>query len=395
MRATSRTRPSASSARTLVRVRPACARFSTTKCRSACAASLRQVRDAEDLVPLRERGEPCAHVLRDGAADAGVHLVEDEHAARAGAAQHIAQRQEDARELASRRHAAERAQGLAGVRAEAELHGLGAAGPARQAVRRRGRQQRHLEARARERQLAHRGAAPPCRAPRPRGPVPREARGVALEAQRARPRARPRACRAARRSSRVRRAPCRTAARRSSAAAREPPYLRLMRSSSRSRASSSASRRRDRSRCGWRSARGPRARSASSPCAAARRSASGGERGIETRQLRDGARRGAGEIRSAARFGHLGIARTSRPRRLASPDGAAPRSRGGDARSPPRPPPRRRGAPRRARAAGSSGSRCGACAPRPRPGASRSPDRASAAPRRPLRRRRAARSQPP
>src|SRR5690606_2963211 len=76
------------------------------------ARYLRQVRDAQHLTLLREPGQAPADDLRDAAADAGVHLVEDErrHGRRSRA--HDLERETDAREFPARRDARQRAERL-------------------------------------------------------------------------------------------------------------------------------------------------------------------------------------------------------------------------------------------------------------------------------------------
>src|SRR5690606_40087848 len=79
----------------------------------ALARDLRQVRHAEHLALLREPGQAPADDLGDAAAYARVDLVEHErrHGRRARA--HDLERKTDARQLAARRDARERAERLA------------------------------------------------------------------------------------------------------------------------------------------------------------------------------------------------------------------------------------------------------------------------------------------
>ena len=103
---------------------------------------LRQVRDAEHLRGRGELAQLVGQHARGAAADARVDLVEDEHLGGAAVARREAHGERDARELAARGDAAERAGGQARVGGQAHLDGVA---PAR-AERRVG--DRDLEARA-------------------------------------------------------------------------------------------------------------------------------------------------------------------------------------------------------------------------------------------------------
>jgi len=80
-----------------------------------------QVRHAQDLAGGRQRTQLPAHHLGDGAADTGIHFVEDE-AGQVGRVDrcHL-QGKADSRQLTSGRHLGEGARGLAGVGAHPEL----------------------------------------------------------------------------------------------------------------------------------------------------------------------------------------------------------------------------------------------------------------------------------
>src|SRR6185369_5167333 len=89
---------------------------------------LRQVGDAEDLAAGAERPQPLADDAGGVAADAGVDLVEDQGAGRAGAAE-VAERQHHPRELAARGGVADRRRLDPRVRRQPQLDRLAAARP--------------------------------------------------------------------------------------------------------------------------------------------------------------------------------------------------------------------------------------------------------------------------
>jgi len=71
---------------------------------------LREMGDAEDLMPARKFSQAAPHPVGGPAADAGVDLVEDQHHARIGLANRGFDREEGSRELAARRRPAQRQQ---------------------------------------------------------------------------------------------------------------------------------------------------------------------------------------------------------------------------------------------------------------------------------------------
>ena len=135
--------------------------------------NLRQVGDAEDLAPRRDRPQPLADGAGRAAADADVDLVEDQRRHAVGLRERRLEREHHPRELAARGHPRQRARLDAGVGREQELRPLDAAlvGPPAPAVDDQGPRrvllalQPHLE------------AAPPHRerAPAPRGCASRAA----------------------------------------------------------------------------------------------------------------------------------------------------------------------------------------------------------------------------
>src|SRR3989454_1569150 len=109
----------------------------------------RQVGDAEDLAAPAEPAELAADDLGHGAADAGIDLVEDERGAPLLGGGEGLEGEHDARQLAARGHAGERARLLARVRREEELDVVPALGAERAPL---GLGEAGLEARAGERQ---------------------------------------------------------------------------------------------------------------------------------------------------------------------------------------------------------------------------------------------------
>src|SRR5690348_17436564 len=112
---------------------------------------LREVRDAEHLVVPPQGLQELAHDLRDAAADARIHLVEDERRHRRLAREEHLDRERDARELAAGGDLRERRERLARVRRDAQLHGLEPPGG-----RRLERLERDLEPAARHREALQR-----------------------------------------------------------------------------------------------------------------------------------------------------------------------------------------------------------------------------------------------
>ena len=106
--------------------------------------------DAQHLMLGAQLREQRADAIGRATADARIDLVEDQHAAGLGAAQRVLQRQEDARQLATRRYATQRARRLARIRRETKLGLLRAAWTTGQAVGGDHGFQRHFEAGARE-----------------------------------------------------------------------------------------------------------------------------------------------------------------------------------------------------------------------------------------------------
>src|SRR5262249_5265964 len=88
---------------------------------------LRQVRHADDLPAVGDAADLLPDHLGGGAADAGVDLVEDVGRHRIRLPEGELEREDDARELAARRHLGERTQLLAPVGAEEELDAIPAA----------------------------------------------------------------------------------------------------------------------------------------------------------------------------------------------------------------------------------------------------------------------------
>ena len=114
---------------------------------------LRQVRDAEHLVPLRQPVQPRPDPFRRLPADARVHLVEDQRATGRVGGDHRAQRQHDAGELAAGSDARERPDVFPGIGREVELHPVDSpVRPGRLSLRRL--EEHDLEPRALHRQLA-------------------------------------------------------------------------------------------------------------------------------------------------------------------------------------------------------------------------------------------------
>src|SRR6266566_329748 len=109
----------------------------------------RQVGDAEDLAAPAEPAELAADDLGHGAADAGIDLVEDERGAPLLGGGEGLEGEHDARQLAARGHAGERARLLARVRREEELDLVPALGAERAPL---GLGETRLEARAGERE---------------------------------------------------------------------------------------------------------------------------------------------------------------------------------------------------------------------------------------------------
>ena len=82
---------------------------------------LREVGDAQHLEALGQRAEHPAHAVGDGAADAGVHLVEYQRLPGAIGRRERLEPQHHPRQLAARRRFRQRAGLLAGIRGEVEL----------------------------------------------------------------------------------------------------------------------------------------------------------------------------------------------------------------------------------------------------------------------------------
>ena len=108
--------------------------FSTAELAIGVGRDDGEVGHAHDLAHAAERGQPLAHRTRHGAADAGVDLVEDERADAVLRGEQRLPRQEDARQLAARGDARQRARLLSRVRREAELDAVGARGAGRLAA---------------------------------------------------------------------------------------------------------------------------------------------------------------------------------------------------------------------------------------------------------------------
>ena len=85
---------------------------------------LRQMRDAYDLVVARQAPQHPTDWIRRAPTDARIHLVEDERGRVVGACQHRLERQRDARHLAARGDAGQRARRLAGIGREQERDGV-------------------------------------------------------------------------------------------------------------------------------------------------------------------------------------------------------------------------------------------------------------------------------
>src|SRR5438874_3524615 len=109
----------------------------------------RQVGDTEDLAAAAELAELAADDFGDRAADAGIDLVEDERGTPLVGGGEGLEREHDARQLAARGHAGERARLLARVGREEELDLVPALGAERAPL---GLGETRLEARAGERQ---------------------------------------------------------------------------------------------------------------------------------------------------------------------------------------------------------------------------------------------------
>ena len=77
----------------------------------AARGDLRRVGDDEDLRALPERLQPAADGVGGGAADAAVDLVEDQRQAGGAGAEADLEREQEARELAARGDAVDRAGG--------------------------------------------------------------------------------------------------------------------------------------------------------------------------------------------------------------------------------------------------------------------------------------------
>jgi len=121
------------------------------------SGDLRQMGDAEDLMPARELGEAPSHAIGGPAADTRVDLVEDQHHSRVGLADRGFDREKRARELAARRRTTQWEQLSGRARREAELSGFEASGAARRALGRRGGHECDFEARLGHGHLAQRG----------------------------------------------------------------------------------------------------------------------------------------------------------------------------------------------------------------------------------------------
>ena len=103
--------------------------------RARLRGDLRRVRDGEHLHALGKPREPPADRLGDGAAGAGVDLVEDERRRRAAVGERHLQRQQEARQLAARRDLHQRAGLGAGIGAHMEGDAVEAVGRDRALVR--------------------------------------------------------------------------------------------------------------------------------------------------------------------------------------------------------------------------------------------------------------------
>ena len=108
IRAISSTRSAFVSRRTLVWVRPVRLGLVDDEVGVGQRRDLRQVRDADHLAVPRDVGDGPPDHLGDGAADAGVDLVEDVRADGPLLREHALERQQRARQLAAARDLAER-----------------------------------------------------------------------------------------------------------------------------------------------------------------------------------------------------------------------------------------------------------------------------------------------
>src|SRR5258708_28524641 len=125
--------------------------------------------DAEDLMLARERPERPTDDIAEAAADAGVHLIEDEHRRLVLRREHDLEREHDPRELAAGRHPLERPERLAGIRGDAEGDAVGAARVGLQRLERDGEPAAPQAEGAQPRLPAPRAPLPPP-LPRPVGP---------------------------------------------------------------------------------------------------------------------------------------------------------------------------------------------------------------------------------
>ena len=115
IRAISSTRSGPRASPTSVSVRPRSTRLRTAQWASASDGDLGQVGDAQDLVGAGDRLELAPHDLGHAAADARVHLVEDQGLARRVRAGHRLQGEHDPAQLAAGGDARQRPKLLAGV----------------------------------------------------------------------------------------------------------------------------------------------------------------------------------------------------------------------------------------------------------------------------------------
>ena len=110
----------------VVRLRPL--RLADRPVMPGVTGHLRQVRHANDLVRLPERRQLLAQHVAEPAADVGVDLVEDQRAQLVVARQHGLQCQHRPRQLAARRHLAQRPGRLAGIGRQGQLQLIDAPG---------------------------------------------------------------------------------------------------------------------------------------------------------------------------------------------------------------------------------------------------------------------------
>ena len=139
--------------------------------RAALRCNLRQMGDTKHLVLAGEFREHAAHAIRGAAPDPCVHLIEDQHHPRAGATQHVLEREEDPRELTAGGDPAQRPRGLARTGREAKLRHLRPTRTAGQRSWRLGGVEGDLDPRARHTKLDKAGLEGPGEALRRHGPT--------------------------------------------------------------------------------------------------------------------------------------------------------------------------------------------------------------------------------